>query len=129
MTDLGNESCCGHTGGHGRRHDGAVTTEAVQTSTLITEHEVLIGSTAALTAPSVRRRGFGTVVRALFTTTEKADRPEKRSTPRRYPKHYEFIETAAMSREDVPVVSSQLARRSGVTTAEYADASPVTTQL
>lgn len=77
----------------------AVTTEAVQTSTLITEHEVLIGSTAALTAPSVRRRGFGTVVRALFTTTEKADRPEKRSTPRRYPKHYEFIETAAMSRE------------------------------
>ncbi len=77
---------------------GVVTTEAVQTSTLITEHEVLLGSTSALAAPEVRRRGFRAAVRALFASTDNADKPEKDHKPRHYPKHYSYIEYAAMSR-------------------------------
>jgi hypothetical protein len=77
---------------------GVVTTEAVQTSALITEHEVLIGSTSALAGPEVRRRGFRAAVRALFASTDKAHKPEKGPKPRHYPKQYSFIEYAAMSR-------------------------------
>ncbi len=77
---------------------GVVTTEAEQTSTLITEHEVLIGSTTALAGPEVRRRGLRAAVRALFASTEKADKPEKDHKPRDHPKRYSFIEAAAMSR-------------------------------
>jgi hypothetical protein len=77
---------------------GVVTTEAVQTSALITEHQVLIGSASALAGPEVRRRGFRAALRALFTSTDKADKPEKGPNTRHYPTHYAFIEAAAMSR-------------------------------
>ncbi len=79
-------------------YTGVVTTEAVQTSTLITEHAVLVGSTSALAGPEVRRRGFRAAVRALFASTDKADKPEKDHKPRPHPKHYNFIEYAAMTR-------------------------------
>ena len=81
-----------------RDDTGVVTTEAVQTAALITEHQVLVGSTAALAGPAVRRHGFRAAVRALFASTEKADRPEKGYKPKHYPKRYSYIEDAAMSR-------------------------------
>ncbi|BBX66552.1 hypothetical protein [Mycolicibacterium psychrotolerans] len=71
-----------------------VTTAPAQPPTLITEQQVLIGSAAALTSPRVRRN-LRSTVRSLFVRAETTEGPARR---RRYPKHYDFIEDAAMSR-------------------------------
>jgi hypothetical protein len=72
-----------------------VTPEPVQTTTLITEQQVLIGSAAALAGSRIHHRRFLAAFRAHFVRTEKSDAIVK---PRHYPKHYDFIESAAMSR-------------------------------
>jgi hypothetical protein len=68
-------------------------------TTLITEQEVRFSTAAAVALPPARTRGFGDVVhglaekvRAVFASSEKP--PAKRH----YPKRYDFIENAAMSR-------------------------------
>ncbi|RZT18366.1 hypothetical protein EV589_2622 [Mycobacterium sp. BK558] len=80
------------------RHDAEddqVTAGAVPTTTLITEQQVLIGSAAALAGPRIQRHRFLAAFRAHFVRTKDSDALVK---PRRYPKHYDFIESAAMSR-------------------------------
>ena len=79
-------------------HTGVITAEDVQTPTVITEHQILIGSAAALAGPTVRRSRFRTAVQALFTSADKAETPEKHKTTKHYPKRYSFIEDASMSR-------------------------------
>ncbi len=77
---------------------GNTATEAaapVPAPVLITEQQVLIGSAAALAAPTTYRQRLLTSIRARFARAEKTDRPKKR---RHYPVHYDFIEDAAMSR-------------------------------
>jgi len=76
----------------------AVTTEPADAPTLITEQEVLIGSAAALAGPRVRSRRLLAAAQALFLRPQIAESPEKRNPPNHYPRHYTFIEYAAMSR-------------------------------
>ncbi|KRE25580.1 hypothetical protein ASG82_18745 [Mycobacterium sp. Soil538] len=74
--------------------DIPVSTVLEQPPTLITEQQVLIGSAAALTGPRVRR-SLRDTVRSLFVRAATTDDLVR---PRHYPKHYDFIEDAAMSR-------------------------------
>lgn len=74
--------------------DIPVNTGLAQPPTLITEQQVLIGSAAALASPRARRNLRNTV-RSLFVRPEATEGPAR---PRRYPKRYDFIEDAAMSR-------------------------------
>jgi hypothetical protein len=69
---------------------------AVPSPPLITEQEVLLGSAAALRSAGVPHRSLRNVLRAFFAF-HATPRPE--GTPRHYPQHYAFIESAAMARE------------------------------
>lgn len=71
-------------------------TTAVPSPPLITEHEVLLGSAAALGSAELPHRSLRNALRAFFAF-HTAPRPE--GTPRHYPQHYAFIESAAMARE------------------------------
>ncbi|MBX7433193.1 hypothetical protein JDV09_13895 [Mycobacterium sp. Y57] len=66
---------------------------------LISEQQVLIGSAAALAGPAVRRAGVWARVRVLFAASESSQTSDDRKTPRYYPRRYDFMEHAAMSRE------------------------------
>jgi hypothetical protein len=65
--------------------------------TLITTHEVLLGSAAALASPKVRR-SYLAMVRAAFISGARTDRTGELVAPRHYPRHHAFIEHALMSR-------------------------------
>ena len=71
--------------------------QTADTSTLITEQQVLFGSAAAL-APATTRRwgnpahGVAAAVHAMFA------RPEKPRAVRHYPSRLGYLENAAMSR-------------------------------
>lgn len=73
---------------------GSPTAEVPHAPALITEQQVLLGSTAALAGPKVRRHYFARV-RAMLISGRKS---ELITAPTHYPKHHEFIETALMSR-------------------------------
>ncbi|MGE0219542.1 hypothetical protein [Mycolicibacterium sp.] len=89
MTELATGPSAAPRPGHGGR---VIKADPTQGTTLITEEEVLLATTVAL-APPVRRRRLREVLRTFFASPEKGD------PPRRYPKHYDFIESARMSRE------------------------------
>ena len=64
---------------------------------LITETEVALGTAAALGARSTRRRWTEVLVAAVHRTLAPATHEASR-THREYPKHYAFLENAAMAR-------------------------------
>jgi hypothetical protein len=63
---------------------------------LITEQEVLFGTSVAAPAPgkSIVRRFVASITR-IFAVSTPASRPQRRD----YPKHYEFLERSLMGRE------------------------------
>jgi hypothetical protein len=63
---------------------------------LITEQEVLFGTSVAVPVPreSVVRRVVASITR-IFAVSTPASRPQRRD----YPKHYEFLERSLMGRE------------------------------
>jgi hypothetical protein len=72
----------------------------VEPTTLITEQQVRFSTAAAIALPPAKTRGFGDAigelaakVRAVFAASEK---PQAK---RYYARRYDFIESAAMSRE------------------------------
>jgi len=70
--------------------------EVSSTEVLITEQEVVFSTAAAV---GVHRENIGrrlaAIMRRLFATSTDASRPR----PRHYPKRYEFLDQALMSRE------------------------------
>jgi hypothetical protein len=64
---------------------------------LITEKEVALGTAAALGARSTRRRWTEVLVAAMHRTPAPATHETTRPH-REYPKHYAFLENAAMAR-------------------------------
>ena len=64
---------------------------------LITENEVALGTAAALGARSTRRRWTEVLVAAMNRTRAPATHEATR-LHREYPKHYAFLENAAMAR-------------------------------
>jgi hypothetical protein len=69
---------------------------------LISEHEVALGTAAALRArPTTRSRWFEPI-NVLLATMRRSPAPsthEGRPVRRDYPKHYAFLENACMARE------------------------------
>ncbi|RDH79275.1 hypothetical protein DVS77_07520 [Mycolicibacterium moriokaense] len=70
---------------------------SADTTALITEQQVLLGSAAALAPAPARHSHVGhqlsAAVRAMFT------RPEKPQAPKHYPQRFAYLERSAMSRE------------------------------
>ncbi len=71
--------------------------QAADTTTLITEQQVMFGSAAALVPAKTRRwsnpvYGVAAAVHAMFA------RPEKPRAPRHYPSRLDYLQNAAMSR-------------------------------
>jgi hypothetical protein len=73
------------------------------TAVLITEQEVVLGTAAALQArPATRRRRWIEATSAFLAAVEHAlVSPTEDARPKRhdYPKHYSWLENAAMARE------------------------------
>jgi hypothetical protein len=70
--------------------------EAASTEVLITEHEVLFSTAAAMPArrESISRR-FVASLRRIFSVSAQSSRPQRGD----YPNRYEFLERALMARE------------------------------
>ena len=72
------------------------------TPVVISEHEVALGTAAALRArPKTRRQWFGVVnvLRAAMQRPLAPSTQETRPVRREYPKRYTFLENACMARE------------------------------
>ena len=99
---------------------------AVAEPTLITEQQVMF-STAAAVAPQPARPVLDRCDRVVRrSAAAAADPPEP--VRRHHSERYAYLQNALMSREMVSAVD-QLAKGTGLTTAEYAEASPTTERL
>ena len=127
MINLATTSCPGST--RAARHVG-LGADLDRDATLITEHEVLFSTTAAVALPPAenpsleRHRPAPSPERCARCSQP----PKSRLRSRHYPKHYGYLENALMSRKWTGC-ELQLASGLGLITSEYGDASPATTRL